>query len=73
MLRTWFPFGFRIARHGGRGREHPVRERKHPAAILACGVELVDAALGTAGIGREQGMAALEHYTEYKSVFIAND
>lgn len=25
------------------------------------------------GIGREQGMAALEHYTEYKSVFIAND
>jgi betaine-aldehyde dehydrogenase len=25
------------------------------------------------GIGREQGMAALEHYTEYKSVFIANN
>jgi betaine-aldehyde dehydrogenase len=25
------------------------------------------------GIGREQGMAALEHYTEYKSVFIADD
>jgi len=25
------------------------------------------------GIGREQGMAALEHYSEYKSVFIAND
>ena len=25
------------------------------------------------GIGREQGMAALEHYTEYKTVFIAND
>jgi betaine-aldehyde dehydrogenase len=24
------------------------------------------------GIGREQGMAALEHYTEYKSVFIAS-
>jgi betaine-aldehyde dehydrogenase len=23
------------------------------------------------GIGREQGMAALEHYSEYKSVFIA--
>jgi betaine-aldehyde dehydrogenase len=22
------------------------------------------------GIGREQGMAALEHYSEYKSVFI---
>jgi betaine-aldehyde dehydrogenase len=25
------------------------------------------------GIGREQGMAALEHYSELKSVFIAND
>ena len=25
------------------------------------------------GLGREQGMAALEHYTEYKSVFIADD
>jgi betaine-aldehyde dehydrogenase len=25
------------------------------------------------GLGREQGMAALEHYSEYKSVFIAND
>jgi len=25
------------------------------------------------GIGREQGMAALEHYSEYKSIFIAND
>jgi len=25
------------------------------------------------GVGREQGMAALEHYSEYKSVFIAND
>ena len=25
------------------------------------------------GIGREQGMAALEHYSEYKSVFIANE
>jgi betaine-aldehyde dehydrogenase len=25
------------------------------------------------GIGREQGMAALEHYSEYKSVFIANN
>lgn len=25
------------------------------------------------GIGREQGMAALDHYTEYKSVFIADD
>ena len=25
------------------------------------------------GIGREQGMAALDHYSEYKSVFIAND
>jgi len=24
------------------------------------------------GIGREQGMAALEHYSEYKSVFIAD-
>ncbi|HEX5695671.1 MAG TPA: aldehyde dehydrogenase family protein, partial [Acidimicrobiia bacterium] len=24
------------------------------------------------GIGREQGMVALEHYSEYKSVFIAN-
>jgi betaine-aldehyde dehydrogenase len=24
------------------------------------------------GLGREQGMAALEHYSEYKSVFIAN-
>jgi betaine-aldehyde dehydrogenase len=24
------------------------------------------------GIGREQGMAALDHYSEYKSVFIAN-
>jgi betaine-aldehyde dehydrogenase len=23
------------------------------------------------GIGREQGMVALEHYSEYKSVFIA--
>jgi betaine-aldehyde dehydrogenase len=25
------------------------------------------------GLGREQGMAALEHYSEYKSVFIADD
>ena len=25
------------------------------------------------GIGREQGMAALDHYSEYKSVFIANN
>jgi len=25
------------------------------------------------GIGREQGMAALEHYSEYKTVFIANN
>ncbi len=25
------------------------------------------------GIGREQGMAALEHYSDYKSVFIADD
>src|SRR5574341_443562 len=25
------------------------------------------------GIGREQGMAALEHYSEYKSVFVADD
>jgi acyl-CoA reductase-like NAD-dependent aldehyde dehydrogenase len=25
------------------------------------------------GIGREQGMAALEHYSEYKTVFIAED
>lgn len=25
------------------------------------------------GMGREQGMVALEHYSEYKSVFIAND
>jgi betaine-aldehyde dehydrogenase len=25
------------------------------------------------GIGREQGMTALEHYSEFKSVFIAND
>jgi betaine-aldehyde dehydrogenase len=25
------------------------------------------------GIGREQGMAALEHYSEYKTVFIANE
>ena len=25
------------------------------------------------GMGREQGMAALEHYSEYKSVFIADD
>jgi acyl-CoA reductase-like NAD-dependent aldehyde dehydrogenase len=25
------------------------------------------------GVGREQGMAALEHYSEYKSVFIANE
>jgi betaine-aldehyde dehydrogenase len=25
------------------------------------------------GIGREQGMVALEHYSEYKSVFIANN
>jgi len=25
------------------------------------------------GIGREQGMTALEHYSELKSVFIAND
>ncbi len=24
------------------------------------------------GFGREQGMAALEHYSEYKSVFIAD-
>lgn len=26
-----------------------------------------------ARVGREQGMAALEHYTEYKPVFIADD
>ncbi len=25
------------------------------------------------GIGREQGMAALDHYSEYKSVFVANN
>ncbi len=25
------------------------------------------------GLGREQGMAALEHYSEYKSVFISNE
>ena len=25
------------------------------------------------GLGREQGMVALEHYSEYKSVFIAGD
>ena len=25
------------------------------------------------GIGREQGMVALEHYSDYKSVFIADD
>ena len=25
------------------------------------------------GIGREQGMVALEHYSEYKTVFIANE
>ena len=25
------------------------------------------------GIGREQGMAALEHYSELKTVFISND
>ena len=25
------------------------------------------------GVGREQGMVALEHYSEYKSVFIANE
>ena len=25
------------------------------------------------GVGREQGMVALEHYSEYKTVFIAND
>lgn len=25
------------------------------------------------GLGREQGMVALDHYSEYKSVFIAND
>ena len=25
------------------------------------------------GVGREQGMAALDHYSEYKSVFIANN
>jgi betaine-aldehyde dehydrogenase len=25
------------------------------------------------GVGRELGRAALEHYTELKSVFIAND
>ena len=25
------------------------------------------------GVGREQGMAALEHYSEYKSVFISNE
>ena len=25
------------------------------------------------GIGREQGMVALEHYSEYKSVFVANE
>ncbi len=25
------------------------------------------------GVGREQGMAALDHYSEYKTVFIANN
>ncbi|MBL8145230.1 MAG: aldehyde dehydrogenase family protein, partial [Anaerolineae bacterium] len=25
------------------------------------------------GLGREQGMVALEHYSELKSVFVAND
>jgi betaine-aldehyde dehydrogenase len=25
------------------------------------------------GIGREQGMVALDHYSEYKSVFVANN
>jgi betaine-aldehyde dehydrogenase len=25
------------------------------------------------GVGREQGMVALEHYSEYKTVFISND
>lgn len=25
------------------------------------------------GVGREQGMTALEHYSEYKTVFIANE
>ena len=25
------------------------------------------------GLGREQGLAALEHYSEYRSVFIAAD
>ena len=25
------------------------------------------------GIGREQGMGALEHYSEYKTVFISNE
>jgi hypothetical protein len=25
------------------------------------------------GVGREQGMVALDHYSEYKPVFIANN
>ena len=36
-------------------------------------IEMPFGGVKQSGFGREQGMAALEHYSEYKSVFIAND
>ena len=36
-------------------------------------IEMPFGGMKQSGLGREQGMAALEHYSEYKSVFIAND
>ena len=36
-------------------------------------IEMPFGGVKQSGLGREQGMAALEHYSEYKSVFIAND
>jgi len=36
-------------------------------------IEMPFGGMKQSGLGREQGMAALEHYSEVKSVFIAND
>ncbi|MEZ4703147.1 MAG: aldehyde dehydrogenase family protein [Rhodothermales bacterium] len=36
-------------------------------------IEMPFGGVKQSGLGREQGMAALEHYSEYKSIFIAND
>jgi betaine-aldehyde dehydrogenase len=36
-------------------------------------IEMPFGGMKQSGVGREQGMAALAHYSEYKTVFIAND